>query len=73
MKNADLILKNAIVLTMDREFHQFEPGAVAIRKNKIAGVGPQDEILKEYTSERVHDCGGKVLMPGLVNATPMFP
>ena len=30
-KSADFILTNALVLTMDEEFHQYDPGAVAVR------------------------------------------
>ena len=51
MKKVDFILKNAIVLTMDEAFHQYEPGAVAIQKNKIIDVGPQEEILEKYTAD----------------------
>jgi len=28
MNKVDMILKNAIIITMDAEFHQYEPGAV---------------------------------------------
>jgi len=67
-EEADLILTNAIVLTMDEEFHQYEPGAVAIRGNSILAVGSAAEINDEYKAVHVIDCGGKVLMPGLINA-----
>ena len=32
---ADLLLVNALVLTMDEEMHQFEPGAVAVSGETI--------------------------------------
>lgn len=72
-KKADLILKNALVLTMDEEMHQYEPGAVAIQGDSILAAGPQNEIEKEYETAESIDCGGKVLMPGLVNAHTHVP
>ena len=67
------ILTNAIVLTMDEEFHLYEPGAVAIGDDSIVAVGKNEDILKTYTSDDVYDCRGKVLMPGLINAHTHVP
>lgn len=73
MYTADLILKNAIVLTMDEAFNIYEPGAVAIRGDTIVAVGAENEILNQYTSLQMMDCQGKVLMPGLINAHTHVP
>jgi len=70
---ADTLLMNAIVLTMDGEFNQYEPGAVAVKDDSILAVGPENEIKKTYTAENTIDCEGKVLMPGLVNAHTHVP
>ncbi|MCX6054672.1 MAG: amidohydrolase [Chloroflexi bacterium] len=70
---ADLILKNANVLTMDLDFRQYDPGAIAVKGNSIMAVGGESDILSNYSSESVVDCGGKVLMPGLVNAHTHVP
>ena len=67
-KSIDLLLTNAIVLTMDEKFHQYEPGAVAVDGDCIVAAGPEDELKNQYTAKDNLDCGGKVLMPGLVNA-----
>jgi 5-methylthioadenosine/S-adenosylhomocysteine deaminase len=72
-RNADLILYNALVLTMDEEMHQYEPGAVVIQGTTIAAVGPQEEMRQEYSAAQEIDCGGKVLMPGLINAHTHVP
>ena len=73
MEKIDLLLTNAIVLAMDEGFHQYEPGAVAVTGNKIVAVGPQADIEGQYTASATLDCGGKVLMPGLVNAHTHAP
>jgi 5-methylthioadenosine/S-adenosylhomocysteine deaminase len=72
-KTADLLLVNALVLTMDEEMHQYEPGAVAVSGDSLLAVGPEAEIRKAYPTTEVLDCGGKVLMPGLVNAHTHVP
>ncbi len=72
-KKVDLLLKNAIVLTMDEELNQYEPGAVAIRGNQIVAAGPEKEITKSFEAKESIDCQGKVLMPGLINAHTHVP
>ena len=73
MNKADMILKNAILITMDSEFHQYEPGAIAISGSSIQAIGHESEILGSYEGDHIVDCGGKVLMPGLVNAHTHVP
>jgi len=72
-QKADTLFTNAIVLTMDGKLNQYDPGAVVVKGDSIIAVGPEAEITKEYTADEVIDCGGKVLMPGLVNAHTHVP
>jgi 5-methylthioadenosine/S-adenosylhomocysteine deaminase len=72
-KKVDLLLTNAIVLTMDEDFNQYEPGAVAVSDDKIVAAGLQAELTQEYQAKETLDCAGKVLMPGLVNAHTHVP
>jgi 5-methylthioadenosine/S-adenosylhomocysteine deaminase len=73
MTKIDLLLHNAIVLTMDEEFHIYQPGAVAVRGQYIVAVGLASELLQQYQADEVVDCGNKILMPGLVNAHTHVP
>jgi 5-methylthioadenosine/S-adenosylhomocysteine deaminase len=43
-KSANLLLVNALVLTMDEEMNQYEPGAVAISGDSILAAGPEADI-----------------------------
>ena len=72
-QKADILFTNAIVLTMDEELHQFEPGAVAVTGNSITAVGHQNDLLANITAPKIVDCQGKVLMPGLINAHTHVP
>ena len=69
----DLVLTNAIVLTMDDQMTLYEPGAVAINGDTIVAVGKAADLLVSIQAKQVHDCGGKVLMPGMVNAHTHVP
>jgi 5-methylthioadenosine/S-adenosylhomocysteine deaminase len=71
--SVDFLLTNAIVLTMDDQLTQFDPGAVAILGEKILAVGLETDLKKAYTAVETIDCGGKVLMPGLINAHTHVP
>jgi 5-methylthioadenosine/S-adenosylhomocysteine deaminase len=66
--NADIILNNAILLTMDANLTIYEPGAIAIQGDQILAVGKEIDICQQYSSGQTIDCQGKVLMPGLINA-----
>jgi 5-methylthioadenosine/S-adenosylhomocysteine deaminase len=72
-QKADYLLKNAAVLTLDEEYHLYEPGAVAVAGDSILAVGAQKPMLETYQAAETIDCGGKVLMPGLVNAHTHVP
>lgn len=62
--SCDLLLTNATVLTMDEAFTIRRNGAVAVTGDTIAGI---DDGRQWHAAETI-DCGGRVVMPGLVNA-----
>ncbi len=67
------LLKNAIVLTMDSDYQIFEPGAVVVKGENLVAVGAEAGLIQAYPEAEIIDCGGKVLMPGLVNAHTHVP
>jgi 5-methylthioadenosine/S-adenosylhomocysteine deaminase len=73
MKQADWLLTNGTVLTMDEDYKIFDPGAVAVKDDSIVAVGKAEELESEYQAHEVFDCGGKILMPGLINAHTHVP
>jgi len=72
-KPVDILLTNALVLTMDEALNQYERGAVAVRGSVIAAVGPESEVRAQCQAAEELDCGGKALMPGLINAHTHVP
>ena len=71
--SVDVILTNALILTMDENLTQFTSGAIAVQGDSIVAVGSADEVTQQYSSKETIDCGGKILMPGLVNAHTHVP
>ena len=69
----DLLLKNAIVLTMDESYNIYDRGAVAVQGDHIVEAGDEALMLDKYEAAQVIDCGGKVLMPGMVNTHTHVP
>jgi len=72
-KNIDQLLTNAVVLSMDPALNLYEPGAVAVHGSQIIDLGPENSLIEKYKSSESLDCGGKVLMPGLINAHTHVP
>lgn len=72
-QQVDTLFTNALVLTMDERWNQYQPGALAVKGDSIVAVGHEEEVKKEYSALEVIDCGGRVLMPGLVNAHTHVP
>lgn len=70
---ADVLFINAHILTLDEDFTQYRHGALAVKGDSILAVGPEEEIKAQYDAPQVVDCGGKILMPGLVNAHTHVP
>ncbi len=73
LEPVDLLFVNAVVLTMDTNLSQYEPGAVAIKGDSIVAVGFESDLRNQYLATETLDCQGKVLMPGLVNAHTHVP
>lgn len=63
-KGYDLLIRNAMVLTMDKNRTYYEKGYVAIEKNRIVAVGSGEPA---GSAKQVIDGEGCVAMPGFFN------
>jgi len=64
---ADWLYTARYVVTMDAQHRLIEDGAVAIRGQRIVGVGPRAEIEKQFQAPHRLDRPEALLMPGLIN------
>ncbi len=67
-RDADILIVNGRVLTLNRANDSYERGAVAIHAGKIVAVGPAGELQGRFKARKVLDADGCVVMPGLINA-----
>lgn len=66
--DADLILHNGKIVTVDARFSMQQ--AIALKDGRIAAVGTSADVLKRERGPRtqVVDLGGKMALPGLIDA-----
>ncbi len=73
LRQADLVLRGGIVVTMDPARRILSPGSVAIQGRDIVGVGSEKEIAATFVAQRELDCREQIVMPGLVNTHTHLP
>ena len=65
-KDVDLLVTDAVVVTMDAERRVFVDGAIAVTGRTITSVGPCREIVPAVRPLRTISAGGAVVHPGFV-------
>jgi len=65
---ADLIIRNACVVTVDEKRSIYPSGAIAIAGHSIAAVGPESQVLERWRALRVIDAKGAIAHPGFIDA-----
>ena len=64
----DLLLKNAVIVTVNPEREIFFHGAMAVDCGRIVAVGDETDVLRAHpTAETVMDLDRKVIFPGFIN------
>ncbi|OOQ58527.1 amidohydrolase [Mucilaginibacter pedocola] len=68
--NADTLVKNALIYTVDSNFST--ANAFVVSNGKIISVGDADTLEKKYLAKEVIDAGGKPVYPGFIDAHTHF-
>ena len=63
---ADLLILNATIYTVDDEFGKYE--AMAIKDGKVLALGNSDELQERYIAKKKIDLDGKFVYPGFIDA-----
>jgi predicted amidohydrolase YtcJ len=66
----DLLIHNAIVYTVDKDFSKAE--AIAVDRGKILATGTSQELQAQYDAKENIDAKGKYIFPGLMDAHSHF-
>ena len=67
MRHADLLLLGGTVLTMDGENRILEDAGLAILKDQIVALGPNEALQASYQTEHIIEARNHVIMPGLID------
>ena len=70
--NADLMITNGQVLTINATKDVIDDGVVVVKDDQIIAVG-SEELLTQYRAEKVIDAQDGIVMPGMVNAHNHLP
>src|SRR5690348_12996224 len=64
----DLVVHNAVLLTVDAADRTIANGGIAVRDGAIVGVGASRDILAKYNPRQLLDVGGGIVHPGFIDA-----
>lgn len=68
MAQADLLLTNAVIVTVDKERRVLFDGAMAVKKDRILEIGNTIDMQNKYTDcTEIIDCSGQAIFPGFIN------
>lgn len=63
---ADLLIKNAIIYTVDKDFST--ANALVVKDGKILEIGLKPELELKYNIKETYDAKGNTVVPGLIDA-----
>ncbi|MFN2396138.1 MAG: amidohydrolase family protein [Bacteroidales bacterium] len=69
----DLIIHDAMIITMNSEYKIYVDGAIVIKNDRILAIGDTAEIIDNYDAREMIDGSGKLIMPGLINTHTHVP
>jgi cytosine/adenosine deaminase-related metal-dependent hydrolase len=67
-QTCDLLIRHALILTVDATDAVIEDGAIAIDDGLIVAVGPDRELQARYDARRIIDAQGAAVHPGFIDA-----
>ncbi|MDD9157547.1 amidohydrolase [Aliivibrio sp. S4TY2] len=70
--NADLIINNGQVLTVNADMQVINDGVVVVKNDKIIAVG-DEKLLEQYYAPKNIDANDGIVMPGMINAHNHLP
>src|SRR5882672_4945550 len=72
-RRVSLLVTGGIVVTVDDARHIYNPGAVAIDRSDIVGVGAAADVAARFRGAEQISAAGSVVIPGLINTHTHAP
>jgi 5-methylthioadenosine/S-adenosylhomocysteine deaminase len=67
MENANLIVDNATIVTMNKEMRILENHSIVVKGSVIAAIEPSRSVSEKYESSKVIDGRDQYIFPGFIN------
>lgn len=67
-----MLIRDCIVVTGDPDGTIHHGGAIAVRGNRIAAIGPSEALARRFPDAKVVDGSGRVVFPGFANIHTHF-
>lgn len=64
-READLVVRNARIVTLDSVEHVYQ--AMAVKDGRILELGPEQQILNRYRAKETYDAAGRTVYPGFID------
>lgn len=68
----DILIEHGLIITVDAQRRILTDGAIAIKGDRIVGVGKTDDIKPYFKGQRVINAKERVVMPGLIDSHNHF-
>ena len=62
----NLLIKNGVLVTMDKQRRILEGHSVAIENDRIVEIGETEDLERGYKTAEVLDASGRIVMPGII-------
>jgi 5-methylthioadenosine/S-adenosylhomocysteine deaminase len=72
-KRVDLLVRGAMLVTMDGERRVIEDGALAVEGGRIIAIGKSADITRDFRGVRLVEAQGRAVIPGLINGHTHVP
>ena len=66
MAEASIIIKNAYLLTLNKNRDIIKDACIVIKDDRVIDIG-SDKIIAKYQADRVIDAKGRVILPGFIS------
>ena len=68
----DILIKNGLIITMDRLKNILYDGALAIDNGRIVALGPMDQLAGMYVGKKTINACHRAVLPGLIDTHHHF-
>ena len=72
-RDMDILIHDGLVVTVDPQWHIWDPGSILVRGDRIADIGQPQALKERYPGASRIDAKGKLILPGFINTHTHFP